>query len=867
MRKSRQTFPTFSPLSVALSLLINAIVPKPMSDELRTARLGGVVAQLSRRVRQRLIGFQVMQRAHRIRWKALAAVGIGVAVLGGAWWARRADSQEAFRAAQPQNFQQSVQRSFAQGEFNGASPSDWSPQTAANSFNSWPSQTGQVESPPDWPYRPGTNATPNARGNAASSNATIYQGNRAGTAQPLRTNEFGTESNTGSSPQFRAPRQDTATNRGAPLPTQPSAANQGQIQPRQWPTQPNGTTRPANDRAVAGHKSAADFTPPRQVVTAKSNVSAAEWRGPDSKPVKQIKKVSFESYARGGDEEHPIPAEAFLVPYSQRADEYPERVERDLGVDLKELPRDFVPWWNAEVDKSMRKGNETLSVNIEALVIAAIEYSPQVTALRIDPRIRETVIVEEDAAFDWTAFLETKYNKTNDPVGNKLTVTPGGGGRYLDDTVYSKGGLKKRFNQGAELNIAERVGYQDNNSTFFTPQAQTTARLELNVTQPLLRGAGSMVNESRTVLAYLDRDISEGELAGKLQDHIHSVYEAYWSLFRSRAVKLQKQRLLRSAEEIHQWLAARQGHDTTRAQVARAQAAVASRRSEIARAEMAIRNSESQLRLLVNSPALKEGARTELLPAEFPLAEPIDISLKGSLETALRHRPDVAQAIDRMKATSLRLGVAKNDLLPKLDLVLSTYTSQLRHADLGGAMSDQYSKGGPGFGIGFQFEMPLGNRAAKARHERREWEMAKALKEFEVAVETGMTEVEMATREHETSYQEMLARFQAMLAAEVSASRAEQVFRETAGGEGVVVGVLLQDMLDAQERLAAEEAEFVEAQAKYALAIVKLKKATGVLLSCDCEPVSIKPADKVPTASEVIQIPEVPVPDPVPAGK
>lgn len=808
-----------------------------------------------------------MKRVHRIRWKALAAVGIGVAVLGSAWWARRADSQEPFRLPQPGNFQQSVQRSFAQGEFNSASqgPTDWSPQAAANSFSSWPSQTGQYEAPADWPYRPGNGAAAAAtpRSNNASNNAPIYQGNRVSNGQPLRTNEFGTES--ASNPQFRPPRQDAATSRGTQQPSQPTPNVQGQIQPRQWPSQATPTNQVGGNRAAAGTQAAGGFTPPRQIVTPKSSVSAAEWRGPDSKPVKQIKQVNFESYARGGDEEHPIPAEAFLVPYAQRADSYPERIERDISnIDLKELPRDYVPWWNAVVDKSMRSGTETLSVNIEALVIAAIEYSPQVTALRIDPRIRETVIVEEDAAFDWTAFLETKYNKTNDPVGNKLTVTPGGGGRYLDDTTYAKGGLKKRFNQGAELNVAERVGYQDNNSTFFTPNSQTTARLELNVTQPLLRGAGSMVNESRTVLAYLDRDISEGELAGKLQDHIQAVYEAYWSLFRSRAVKLQKQRLLRSADEIHQWLAARQGHDTTKAQVARAQAAVASRRSEIARAEMAIRNSESQLRLLVNSPALKEGVRTEFLPAEFPLSEAIDISLKGSLETALRHRPDVSQAIDRMKATSLRLGVAKNDLLPKLDLVLSTYTSQLRHADLGGVIGDQYSKGGPGYGIGFQFEMPLGNRAAKARYERREWEMAKALKEFEVAVETGMTEVEIATREHETSYQEMLARFQAMLAAEVSASRAEQVFRETAGGEGVVVGVLLQDMLDAQERLAAEEAEFVEAQVKYALAIVKLKKATGVLLSCDCSPVSIKPADKVPTASEVIQIPEVPIPAPVP---
>lgn len=826
-----------------------------------------------------------MNRVQRFRWKALAAVGLGIAVLGGAWWTRRADSQEPFRFAPP--MQRSGMTAPAANQSDSQIP-DWSPQAATNSTQAWPTQNPQAaETPQDWPYRPnsGRSSVPGSQPGAGQNSyqsptatrdglpagpvgrdgAPIYQGNRVGGATPARTNQFGTEyvPNSGS-PASRPPRPEAGSNSAPFIPQHQGSYSQGHIRPQQvLPPTPTGYRDPI-DRNIATASGSFNDSNPQRVMTPRSNVTAAEWRGPEAKPLRNIQQVSFDSYARGGNEDHPIPAEAFLVPYLQRAADYSDRVDLDLSKGgLQELPKDFAPWWNAIVNRQMRTGSETLSVNIEALVISAIEHSPQVTALRIDPRIRETVIVEEDAAFDWTAFLETKYNKTNDPVGNKLTVNANGGGRYLDDTTYAKGGVKKRFNQGAELNVAQRIGYQDNNSTFFTPQAQTTARLELNVTQPLLRGAGSMVNESRTVLAYLDRDISESELSGKLQDHLQAVYEAYWSLFRSRAVKQQKQKLLTSAESIYAWLHGRQGHDATRPQLARAQAAVASRRSEIMRAEMAIRNSESQLRLLVNSPALKENTRLELLPAEFPIAESVDISLKASIETALKHRPDVAQAIERMKATSLRLGVAKNELLPKLDLLLSTYTSQLQHADLGRAMSDQYSKGGPGFGIGFQFEMPLGNRAAKARYERREWEMAKALKEFEVAVETGMTEVEIAAREHETSYQEMVARYQAMMAAEYSVGRAEQVFRETAGGDGVVVGVLLQDMLDAQERLAAEEAEFVEAQVRYALAIVKLKKATGVLLSCDCEPVTIKPADKVPSTPDLIQIPEVPVPAPV----
>ncbi len=599
-------------------------------------------------------------------------------------------------------------------------------------------------------------------------------------------------------------------------------------------------------------------------------MTANEWRGPASgKPVKQIRQVSYDTYADDPNDEHAVPAESLLAPYSERADQYPERVEQlpILNGQLKELPRDYAPWWNAVINRPMRQSQDTLSVNVETLVLQAVEHSPQITAMRIDPRIRETVIVEEDAAFDWTTFAETKYNRSNDPVGNKLTVG-GTGTRYVDDTVYAKGGVKKRFNQGAQFDIAQRVGHQDNNSTFFSPNPQGTARLELNLTQPLMRGAGSMVNESRTVLAFLDRDISEEELSAGLQDHLLAVYQAYWSLYRSRSVKLQQQRLLDRAEHIWEWLVGRQGLDTKKSQVLRAQAAVASRRSEIVRAEMAIRNAESQLRLLVNSPNLKEKNQLELLPAELPLSSYVDVSLRGSLETALKHRPDVSEAIQRMKATSLRLGVAKNDLLPKLDIVLGTYAAGLQKADVGGAYSNQYTTGGPGYTIGLTFEYPLGNRAAKARHERREWEMAKALKEFEAAVETGMTEVELAAREHETSFQEMLSRFQSMLAAEADASNLEQRFTDASGNPDVVVGILLEDMLEAQARVTAEEAEFVESQVNYVLAIVKLKKATGVLLSCECGPVGTMPIPAKQSAdADEIQIPELPVPEPVASKK
>ncbi len=103
-----------------------------------------------------------------------------------------------------------------------------------------------------------------------------------------------------------------------------------------------------------------------------------------------------------------------------------------------------------------------------------------------------------------------------------------------------------------------------------------------------MRGSGTVYNESRIVLAAVDRQAAEADLSMNLQDHLVAVYETYWQLYQTRAVRLQKEKLLQRALVIQKHLEARQAVDTTQRQVLRARAAVASRRSEIVRADMAI---------------------------------------------------------------------------------------------------------------------------------------------------------------------------------------------------------------------------------------------------------------------------------------
>lgn len=691
---------------------------------------------------------------------------------------------------------------------------------------------------PNWPH------SPQSRGPSAQSQ---------GSHTPLQTHPGYQGQPTSPRPVQPATAWDAAASNTNQPASHRVASNYGSGQPASQsgasPQRQNGTPLPPLHSANRHPSSAAQ---PAQVdrgadlaayavtaITPKGRVTANEWAGPKSRPLQPIQQTSYAHPPTEFDFENTT-GDQLLSPFEDRASGYPTNIQLPVVAgQLRALPKNYSPWWNAVVNRPMRADLPSLAVDVESLILNAIQHSPQVTAMRIDPVLRETVIVEEEAEFDWTTFVEATYDDNNDPVGNTLTLGPSGDTRYEDRNVYGSAGLRKRMGQGGELDVTSRAGYQRTNSSFFVPGQQGTTRLEVNFTQPLLKGAGQIYNESRIVLASIDRNVSEDELVGKMQDHLVAVYKTYWTLYRARAVKLQKQRLLQRAIEIEQHLEARQGIDAIRRQVLRANAAVASRRSEIVRADMAIRNAESQLRLLVNSPELKQQAQVEMLPTELPLTEHLDISLRASIEMALQHRPEIAQAIRKMKATSVRLGIARNEMLPKLDLVLGAYVAALKgNGDVTRSFGGQFADGRPGYTVGVMFEFPLGNRAARARNERRQWEVAKAFREFEAAVETGMTDVELAVRELETSYQEMLSRFQAMIAAETEANYLMERWRLLPGSDQTI-SFLLEDLLDAQERVADEEAAFVNAQSAYVLSIVELKRATGVLLNCDCDTGSI----------------------------
>lgn len=522
-------------------------------------------------------------------------------------------------------------------------------------------------------------------------------------------------------------------------------------------------------------------------------------------------------------------------------------------------------WWANEVSRAQRPQCRLLALTLHELAIETVTHSQQIQALRVAPEIRRTQVVQADAEFDPLAFVDAKWFDRDEPVGNFLAT--GGADRLLEDTFTQNIGVRRKARTGASLELAQRMGTQDSNSTFFIPRNQAQSRLALSVTQPLMRGAGRAFNESIVVLAQHDVRVAYDDFVEGLQDRLLRVAQQYWQLYLRRSLVLQQSRNLKRARAIQTELESRQTIDALRSQIERAKAKVATREAALLRAQAGVRDAEATLRALVNSPRLSDCRCLEISPLDTPREDYFTLGLCQARQVALARRPEIDNILTQIRAASVRLNVACNQVLPSLALVVETYVNGLQgDKRLGEALGDQFSRGAPSYSAGLFFEMPIGNRRAKAQLRQRQLELTRFYRELDAAMAELAAEVEIALREVDVTHAELQSRRTSLAATAAEVEYLYQRWRRLPGHDQSA-SLFLEDLLDAEDRLVAEEQRVAEAQTSFAVAQVELKRALGELVvSAPCEvcqsgPVGAPtPAIETPAAEPVNSIFTAPEP-------
>ena len=151
----------------------------------------------------------------------------------------------------------------------------------------------------------------------------------------------------------------------------------------------------------------------------------------------------------------------------------------------------------------------------------------------------------------------------------------------------------------------------------------------------------------------------------------------------------------------------------------------------------------------------------------------------------------------------------------------------MRRASFRNSFISQFETDGHiGFSLAIAFELPLGNREARAIIRRSYLQRLQAIEQYRNLVDQVALDVTTALREVTTSWNEIGARRQAKFA---QADRLKAYEDRRINGEALTP-TFVQLILDGQERLAEAQREEALAVASYEVAIARLERAKGTLL-------------------------------------
>lgn len=469
----------------------------------------------------------------------------------------------------------------------------------------------------------------------------------------------------------------------------------------------------------------------------------------------------------------------------------------------------------------------TMRLPLREIVQRAVMNNLDVRVAGYEPAIEGTRITEAEARFDPTYFAATNYQRRERGVTFNTNVTSGGVDEA--DTITAQTGIRQLLPSGGQAEIRYQATRTDLGiePTATNPVLDPAyeSELVLEVTQPLLRDFGNEVNRARIVVNRLNQHISLLDFRRQLEETALEIEQTYWRLTQSIRDVQVLEGLLQQTIDTAELLWRRRGQDVTRVQLSQANASVEQRRATLIRAKARVRDLSDQLKRLMNDPSLPVASPTLVLPANDPLENPLRFDLKDQIDTALENRAELGEQQLRVESADVTRRVAENNNLPQLNVVGQAGIQGLDE-NYGDAASNNFSDPNFSWGVGLQFEIPIGNRAARAVYRRSLLQRQQAVEQYRNLIEQISLEVKQAQRDVETSWQEMASFRQSRFAA----ADALLALQQRQDANEPLTPEFVQLKLDRQQELSNRFQQENEAISNYNISIARLEQVKGTLL-------------------------------------
>jgi outer membrane protein len=489
--------------------------------------------------------------------------------------------------------------------------------------------------------------------------------------------------------------------------------------------------------------------------------------------------------------------------------------------------------WGSLMSATAEEG-KPLALRIDEAVLLALERNLDLTIERIEPLVAHEQIRLTAGAFDPSLKLSAVWRKVELPVNSALELG------NEDGTITEEGftpemGVTGKLTTGTQYSFSLVAPFTETDTPNRLFGLYYRPVLLFGLTQPLLKDFGLEVNLVRFHQAAKTEQIAALGVEAKMLTVIRDVEINYWTLFFvQQHVRVAAASLELAHDLVQRLRRMLKAGLATRMDVRLAETSVEVRRSDLLRAQADLLNVQVQMRLLIN-PELNRDTR--LLAVEGPPEEGAPTDLEGQLAQALARRPEPRQQRLAIENLKLEAVLARNNTLPRLDLIGNFgYTGlagsrvgprivtvpprlQGRSSYLQGFDDFFTTQGNATWSAGLQLEVPIGNREAlgkleQTRLRQQQGQVRQTLLTHQISLEV------------QTAFQDMTAEWQRLAAAgeEVKLAR-EQLDAEerllTAGRTTV------RKVLEAQDELAKAQDRRLQALMSYGTARSRLAAAAA----------------------------------------
>ncbi len=355
---------------------------------------------------------------------------------------------------------------------------------------------------------------------------------------------------------------------------------------------------------------------------------------------------------------------------------------------------------------------ESAKLSLEECVARALNKNFAIRIQTFAASQAKDAVVIAKAAYDPVFGASWQRAVSQSPVVFYSTSSTVGGSKPTTDNQGTTLTLTQPMITGGTVTANYQLGRNSSNTvqTLLNPSYNGLA--SINITQPLLQGAGIDYSRATIQIAQLGEKIAGLNLKSSILSTIYNVETAYFNLAFAREQHLVGLDNVKLAQQLlDENIAKRDTGVLTDLDVVQAQTGVATAQSQLIGYKQAMDNAADTLQQALGEREFS----SSLGVVEFPPLAPVSPSFAYSYKLARDSGPNLAviqSTIEQYKLQALR---ARRSNQPSLNAVAGAgYTSaEHSYAD---ANSTVWSGPGYNWNVGLTVNIPLGMRASRAQY-------------------------------------------------------------------------------------------------------------------------------------------------------